>query len=694
MTICGLFIDAECRAHICLLKEGGKRAELVEEGFRPFLWAKNAPIADGMEIVALEGEGDLCKLLYFDSMSIFARAASDRSLGSEIIRPVEAQYLMHKKLRFYTGMTQSELRRLTLDIERSETNDASACRITAIGLMDPGGRLEIMRSVTSSEDGERTLLEDFGRRMLEIDPDLIEGHGIHDNVLSVLATRARALGLDAKWGRFGQSAQSRKSRIRIAERWLDYMRADIPGRSVFDTAIASQIYDISQRDMSGYALDEVAEYFEIDSTECKDATFSIECRLKLARAVSGILLPTYFAQAQNIPIPMQEACLRGSSSKVDSLLFERYYHARRSLPPYPPEAPFEGAFSKSFETGVFHDVMHYDVASLYPSLLLSLDRAPQGDSLGAFIPLLDELRTLRLEYKKMAKEAASAELASQYGARQRSFKILINSFYGYLGFPQARFADPALAAEITRRGRELIQNLIVEFQKNGCKVLEADTDGIYLSSPAFSADPEALLAKVAHVLPKGVSLEFDGRYESMFCYKAKNYALLENGKIHVSGSAFRSRSAEPFLKNLTNHLVKTMLGAEKRPVSELIEECRALIASGKADVALLARSEYLSMAPEAYRKKIDEGGKPRRAALEVALRMMPQPRMGERVLYYITPREKGATNDWQRARPIGQYDHEKAPYAPEYYLGKLDEWEKRFESFVNPSNARQNELPF
>src|SRR5258708_9085775 len=50
----------------------------------------------------------------------------------------------------------------------------------------------------------------------------------------------------------------------------------------------------------------------------------------------------------------------------------------------------------------------------------------------------------------------------------------------------------SLAAEVTRRGRELLQALIEEFRQHGCTILEADTDGIYLSTERYFAQPEEL----------------------------------------------------------------------------------------------------------------------------------------------------------------------------------------------------------
>ena len=72
--------------------------------------------------------------------------------------------------------------------------------------------------------------------------------------------------------------------------------------------------------------------------------------------------------------------------------------------------------------------------------------------------------------------------------------------------------------------------------------------------------------------------------------------------------------------------------------------------------------------------------------------------MGERVSYYITPKQKGKTSDWQRARPVALFDPVTAPYEPAYYEGKLDDWIERYGRFIGVSapppgsDSRQGEL--
>jgi len=111
-------------------------------------------------------------------------------------------------------------------------------------------------------------------------------------------------------------------------------------------------------------------------------------------------------------------------------------------------------------------------------------------------------------------------------------------------------------------------------------------------------------------------------------------------------------------------------------------------------VAEVAKTEALGQNPDAYERLMPEGGKPRRASAEAALQLNPRPRMGDRVSYYITAKAKGKTNDWQRARAVALYDAVAAPYDPDYYLKKLDDWLERYGSFlgVKPHDDGQGEL--
>jgi DNA polymerase, archaea type len=707
-SLCGLWIGDDGRAHVSVATPDGGRAERLEE-FRPFAWLGEASTDGRVTVERLTGDGAFPWLAHAASLAEFEdfhRAARDGA-PLDVLKPYESQWLLQRRARLFGDLPFARLRRCQLDIETAAGepggfSDArnAADRILAIGLQC-GDRRELLVLEEESDAGEKKLLLAFNDILREMDPDTVEGHNLFKFDLDYLRQRSKRHKVPCAWGRFGLKAEFRNSRLKVAERWLDFPRCDIPGRAVVDTYLLVQLYDITTREMTSYGLKDAAVYFGVTPesgegrTYIEGAHIQDEFRrdrarflayladdLRETRGVADVLLPTYFEQARAFPILLQEAALRGTAGKIDLLFLEEYYHAKAACPAPVEVAPFEGGFTRSFQEGVFRHVLHFDVASLYPSLLLHLDRHPRSDTLGVFIPMLRRLRDYRLKYKQLAKAAPTAAERDEAQARQATFKILINSFYGYLGFSGARFGDGELAAEVTRLGRELLQKLIAEFERQGCTILEADTDGIYLSSERDFAAPERLLAKVAGILPPGIELEFDGSYDAMFCYKAKNYALAAGGEITLRGSALRSRGIEPYLKRLSDQLIGHLLGVSPESPLAGLEELRARIGARELPVVQLAKTEALSQNPEAYEQWVAAGGKPRRAAAEAALQMTPRPRMGERVSYYIGPRQKGQTSDWQRARPAALYDPVKAPYDPGYYLAKIDDWLERYGRYL------------
>jgi DNA polymerase elongation subunit (family B) len=720
-SLCGVWVDEVGNVHVCRATADGGRVTRSER-LRPFAWLNEAVTAaatEGVTIEALSGPGPFNRLAHAETLEAFESFVKTAKEGGSVdaVKPLESQFLLQQRERLFRDLSFGQLRRCQLDIETAssdgEFSDAAKAgdRVLAIGLrFGERNRLLVLDEVSPA--GERRLLEQLNVVLAEEDPDVIEGHNIFKFDLDYLRQRAKKLKVPCAWGRFGQKASFRNSRLKVAERWIDFPRCDLPGRTVVDTYLLVQQYDITTRELTSYRLKEVAVYFGI-TTEDSERTYLAGDQIHAAftenraqflayladdlretKGVADLLLPTYFEQVRTFPILLQEATLRGTTGKIDLLFLEHYYHARQACPVPPEVTAFEGGYTRSFQEGVFRHVLHFDVASLYPSLLMAIGRNPANDTLGVFIPLLTTLREYRLRYKQLARTAPTAEECAEAQARQASFKILINSFYGYLGFSGARFGDGELAAEVTRRGRELLQTLIEEFARHGCTILEADTDGIYLSSSEFFARPEALLGKVVGVLPPGIELEYDGRYEAMFCYKAKNYALYDGKKVIIRGSALRSRGIEPYLKKLGNQLIRFLLGVSTESPMTLLTDYRVQLAKRALPVAEVAKGEVLSMNPDAYVRFIEGGGKPRRASAEAALLMNPKPRMGERVNYYITQKQKGKTSDWQRARPVALYDPEQAAYDPDYYLEKLDDWLERYGGFlgVKPTGGVQDEL--
>ncbi len=725
--ICGIW-ESGGRIHLCLGdSDGGRRC--VAADFSPFIWSGDGFSAEGVESVEVlrsPGPGSvrtpLDRILRFknrkDMDAYFKKRR--KSVPAQRISSVENQYLCHNRARMFKGIDFGRIRRLQFDIEvRSSGGFPDARnpgdRIIAAGLSGAGGS-KILEIGDFSDESERELLEALNSEILERDPDVVEGHNIFKFDLPYVNARCARLNVPFNWGRLGFPAEFRRSRMGIAERNFDYTRCDIPGRTVVDTLLLVQLYDLGAREMPSYTLKASAVHFGVSDPETRTyvaggeifRTFVSDREtfrkyllddLRETAALGERLLPAYVAQVGNFPLTLQECLLRGSGTKVESVFLEKYYASRAALP-LPQKSTFiEGALSESFETGVFENVLHYDVASLYPSLMLLLKKHPRNDYMGTFLPELEKLRSYRLKYKKLSRETGDSALGREYDARQKSFKILINSFYGYLGLGTATFGDTRLAAEVTAMGRRILSDLVEEFRRLGCLVLEADTDGIYVSGGGYFAKAGELLCKVSAVLPRGIDLEFDGSYGAMLCYKAKNYALLDGEKILLRGSALRNRSTEPYLRKLTETIVRDKLLSGGGAAAEDVEDAKRKILSGGADISDLAKGEFISKSPSQYEAEVAKNGKGRRAAMEAALLMDPRPEVGEKVLYYIAAR-KGAKKspDWSRALPVSAYDPRETPYDAEYYVKKIDDLVGRFSpvlgGVLSPRDSRQGELSF
>ena len=200
--------------------------------------------------------------------------------------------------------------------------------------------------------------------------------------------------------------------------------------------------------------------------------------------LSDLLSPSYFIQAQIFPYNYQDVIVRGNATRINALFLREYFRQRHSIPELPMPRAFEGGYTDIFFTGVARNVWHCDVASLYPSIMLQFDCFPATRSaanLSAFAH-----RSPHLPARSQSEECGRNKIPRRQHhlqALQNTFKILLNSFYGYLGFAQGHFADFDAAARVTQIGRDLLKKMIDWLNAHGAQVIEVDTDGIYFVPP-------------------------------------------------------------------------------------------------------------------------------------------------------------------------------------------------------------------
>lgn len=544
----------------------------IEQRFRPWLIARDPEALRDLRPApatsSLRGAGThpLATLFEFESWEHFRRTYDllpPQSSGAYQINSPVSQFLLRTGITLFKGMSFEDLRRLQLDIETLSLNPRDDHGAIVMIALKQGDHEELLFLDTD----ERDLLLRFSEAVQRLDPDVIEGHNVFNFDLPYLIERARRWQVPLRLGRDGSPPLlNEQQRFRAGPVSLPYTQIHVHGRHIIDTYQQLQRFDVAGR-LSSYALKSAIRALGLEREE-REFVAGEEIatlwrngerdRERLGRyamddvrdvdLLARVTLPTELYQTQILPMTLQRTAVTGTGRKIDDLMARAYLAAGHALPVAGSARPYPGGFTELVRSGVFGPIVKADVESLYPSIMLHDDITATADTLGAFPVLLRELTARRIEAKQRARQTIGEEHALWDGL-QGSFKVLINSFYGYLGFSGGLFNDFDAAERVTLEGQRLIRNVVAELDRQGARPIEVDTDGVYFTPPdgiTTEDEEEAFIAAIgALALPEGVRLAHDGRYEKMLSLKLKTYALLDyDGSLTLKGSALRSRRME------------------------------------------------------------------------------------------------------------------------------------------------------
>ncbi len=698
--------------------KGGSTVVEVEP-FHPFVWCDSDVLDLGIESEKLESSLKYGWLVTVDSWKeLIALRNGLRNAGRDFFAftdPVQ-HYLTATGRTLFKDLRFEELKRMQIEV------------LSVAGVDEPGDKDHIMSITVSDNTGWEELLiidpknveqseHDALKRLTSLvkerDPDVIEGHNLFRFDLPYLVQRAKKRKTKLDWGRSGGFLRSRRSRLQIAEKTIDYPKFTVGGRHFVDTFLLAQFYDVGMRSLAGFERTDVARHFELCDGEQISALTGKElqraylesseafrrralCGVRETRALSELLSASYFIQAQIFPYNYQDVIVRGNATRINALFLREYFRQRHAIPEMPMVRGFEGGYTDIFFTGVARNVWHCDVASLYPSVMLQFACFPQTDQLQIFRHLLTDLRTFRLEAKadmRAAEKSGDTARAHHFHAFQNTFKILLNSFYGYLGFAQGSFADFDAAARVTQIGRDLLKKMIEWLNARDARVIEVDTDGIYFTPPPDS-DINKLREGLAKELPPGIEVEFDEQFDAMFSYKAKNYALLtRDGDVIIKGGALKSRGLEKFQRIFLEEMIKLLMEGKPEAIGELRNEFEQKIRNREWSIDMLMKTDTLQDSLDKYRQKIAASARNRAAAYELALASGRNYRPGDQISYYII----GSTRKvpaYENARLASAFDPQNRDENVDYYIAKLDELVKKFAGLMTTTGsiAKQESL--
>ncbi len=633
------------------------------EPFHPFVWADSDVVDLGIETEKLRGDLKYGWLITVDSWKeLIALRNGLKNAGRDFFAltdPIQ-HYLTATGRTLFKDLPFEELKRLQLEVlcMAGMGDPGNNDHVMSIALSDNTGWEElIVVDPSNVEESERNAIRRLTALIKERDPDVIEGHDVFRVHLPLLVVRAKKLKTKLDWGRSGGFLRSRPSRLQIAEKTIDYPKFTIDGRHFVDTFLLAQFYDVGMRSLAGFERTDVARHFDLCDSEQVSGLTGKEleraylsesemfqrralCGVRETRALSDLLSPSYFIQAQIFPYNYQDVIVRGNATRINALFLREYFRQRHSIPELPMPRAFEGGYTDIFFTGVARNVWHCDVASLYPSIMLRFDCFPATDELQIFRHLLTDLRNFRLETK--ARMRAERDPARQHHlqALQNTFKILLNSFYGYLGFAQGHFADFDAAARVTQIGRDLLKKMIDWLNARGAQVIEVDTDGIYFVPPNVGhasglpseenerdagSTMDNLQKDLAKELPAGIDVEIDEQFDAMLSYKAKNYALLtKDGDVIIKGGALKSRGLEKFQRVFLEEMIKMIMQGKSEAIADLRNDFDRKIRNRGWKIDMLMKTDTLQDSLDKYRAKIAGSARNRAAGVRAGSGERPQ----------------------------------------------------------------------
>lgn len=726
-------IDAERNGKVLLYyKDGTSKVDKVS----PFIYLKRK-IADNPDVMVseLNGEGHYKYIAVFKTMQSYYTKLKylNNTYGWDsdefyVVKDITRQYLIQSGKTMFKGMVFSDLNRVQLDIETYGFTgfpdpEKKADEIFCIQIKN-GENIHVLQSILPDcedisgceyFDNEPDLLRRFIYLIQEIDPDTIEGHNIYAFDLPYIITRCDRYDIPLEIGRGKKIPHSKKGRFRVAERMLDLDKITIPGRSIVDTYFLVMLYDVFKRDMPSHGLKQSAIYFGfadedreyIQGDKIQELAKS-DPRRVIEYAIDDVVETDHlcntlgkssFYLTKMLPDTFQGNMLSGNGVKIESLFLREYLRHRHALPKRGESKKFQGALSEALQVGVFGPVVYADVASLYPSIMLNYDIQPKSDTLQIFQPLLKSLTDMRLKTKAESGEAkknGDDTLHSELFAREQSYKIVINSFYGVLGFQYFMFNDYDEAERVTAIGREILLLMTKTIEDRGGLVINMDTDGaVFVPPDTVHVGPEPVEGKIWDVdfvrsiteaMPTGISIDFDGRYKQILCYKAKNYALLDHDdKVKYKGSAFKSRSMVPFGKTFIGATIHNILHKEHSSITSDYRRLYHRIINMKMGIDEIKRNDRLNDSLEEYKKKVElgagNGGRARSAHYELGLKHGLN--KGDRVEYYISTHGKGS---YHSARLASEFNND---YSVKEYLKIFNSVTERFQPFFGGEEFRQ-----
>jgi DNA polymerase delta subunit 1 len=559
---------------------------------------------------------------------------------------------------------------------------------------------------------EKELLERFAEYMRECDPDIVTGWNIFGFDLEYLICRMQKVKCSPYAHVLGRRNNNTISLVekKLASGALGsniLKMVPMTGRYVFDL-----FHDVKrEHKLESYSLNNVSKTFLKNQQKNDMPVKEIFSRyadgdpIRLAEVaeycIQDTILPHLIMDKlytiQNLVemakatwVPLNYLSERGQQIKVFSQIARKARELNFLIPTIPygkSEGKFEGATVLEAQTGAYYTpITALDFEGLYPSIMVAhnlcyssivldkkYDNLPgiQYETFGenrfaqnvpSLLPeILKELKQFRKKAKADMKKAIGTPLEAIYNGRQLSYKISMNSVYGFTGaIGGGMLPMVQIASTVTMRGRQMIEETknYIEANFEGAKVRYGDTDSVMVEFDTGGkkgqeaiecawAQGELAAEQCTKLFKAPNNLELEKVYCPYFLYSKKRYAAKmyeKNGteivfqKIDIKGLQVVRRDNCPYVREVCKKVLDHILNSsDPLPAIEEAKSAARLLLAGKVPMEKLLLSKSLS----------GEYKSPNHAHVAVRDKIMQrapgsEPKQGDRVQYVIVEGPKKA----------------------------------------------------
>ncbi len=670
-----------------IYSERDSRVECEVVPFNPWLLASE-PLDDHFE--ELEGTNFFKYIRQFRNEKDYKLSRENWryrdiwSMGSLV-----ENYLLASGVTYFKESNPKDVSTLFFDIETTGLKHDIGSRVLLISnTFRKNG--EIVKKLFAVDDfpSDRDMLYAWVKWVKQIDPSVMVTYNGWNFDIPYIMYCAWKLDVPLRLGRDDSEIEINKYKSKFRQdqnRTIEYSEPKIFGREQVDLFFVTQKYDVGKK-FTNYRLKTIVREagLEKEGRQFYDAGLIFKKwhdpaeRAKIKQyaiddaddtmSVYDLVIDGFFYPSQNVPKTFQTMCMSASGSQINSMLLRAYLAVGHSIPKASEKQKFQGAISKGYP-GIYKSVHSLDVASLYPSIILTYNVVDKEKDPNEYvIYMVKYFREQRLVYKKLA-----ADGSSYYKAMDAVAKAFLNSFYGFYGTKGLHFSSPHCASEVTRYGREILTTAMDWANSKGYDLVLVDTDSIKYYHPEreLTEDETAANTKEVNALfPSGIKWDDEGIYKVFVVVKSKNYIMVDSkDKIKLKGSSMKSSKLEPSLKELQKDIINMLIGRSNDTLENIYEtHCKNA-------------AKITDIKPWSSRKTISErtiASQRRNEKLLVEALAGEQYQLGDKFEFYYT--RDGILKLSSNFQPL-QPDHDV-----KRILGKLY---KTCQVFANVTNAEQ-----